>query len=65
MTLVRTASGRPLCAAYGVFLEVRTVLFQSTVVHINRVELGNRREKILVKKLDYTFSLLFTKNMHH
>lgn len=67
MTLVRTASGRPFCAAYGHcwFLEVRTVLFEVTVVHINREELGKRRERALIKKLDYTFSLVFTKNIHH
>lgn len=48
-----------------VFLEVRTVLFEATVVHINREQLGERKERILIKKLDYTFSLVFTKNIHH
>lgn len=31
----------------SVFLEVRTILFESTVVHINRDKLGKRKEKIL------------------
>lgn len=48
----------------SMFLEVRTVLLESTVVHINRVQLGKRREKLLIK-LDYTFSLVLTKNMYH
>lgn len=48
----------------SVFLEVRTILFESTVVHINRDKLGKRKEKILIKKLDYTFSI-FTKSMLH